>query len=92
MSATLKKKKKVRFRCPEPVTSRQQLKKSEHGQAEEGEHSSGSQFVTQIMFEEIKVCCRTAQGCFSCTVHMLMLYLPLFCCNVCLAASKHMKT
>lgn len=92
MSATLKKKKNVRFRCPEPVPSREQLKKSEHGQAEEGEHSSGSQFVTQIMFEEIKVCCRTAQGCFSCTVHMLMLYLPLFCCNVCLAASKHMKT
>lgn len=90
MSAALKK--KITFRCPEPVTNRQKLKQSEHGQAEEQDHSSCLQFVTEIMFEEIKACYRTAQGCFSCTVHMLMLYLPLFCCNVCLAASKHMKT
>lgn len=73
------------------TSNQQQLKESKHGQAEEGDHSSRSQFVREIMFEEIKTWCRTAQGCFSCTMHMLMLYLLLFCCNVYLAASKHME-
>ena len=63
----------------------------EHGWAEEGDHSSCSQFVRKIMFEEIKARCRTAQGFFPWTMHMLALYLQLFCSYVCLAASKHMK-
>lgn len=60
MSAALKN--KITFRCPEPVTNRQQLKQSEHGQAEEGDHSSRSQFVREIMFEEIKSVVQNCSG------------------------------